>query len=330
MAAVIAALCMKRYEKMSRYGPAIDHLGNIFETKTAMCQYYGVDRTTYDKRIKNGLNVEQALKACRLPKKGQKSVDHLGNIFETKTDMCNHYHIDHTTFNKRIKNGWSLKDALTTPLRKHVVFDHNGITYDSTASMCEAYHITESLYSFRKDCGYSLEQRLCGKREGCIVDDKGYEYDTIEEMCNDKGVNASTFRTRQRRGASLRECLYGIGVDDEDTDIAILNKIFSMSFSSIRNACHHNNMAAHVYRNRRKKGYTIEESIGIIPLIGPTIRDCIVNEDFQVIENVSAAYFKCILNGRETILHHDDIIDYYRKNVLHTNQKGDTTDVNRT
>ena len=314
---------------MSRHEPAVDHLGNVFETKTAMCQHYGTDRTTYNKRIKKGLSIEQALSTGRIPKKGQKSVDHLGNIYETKTDMCNHYRIDRSVFNKRIKNGWSLEDALTIPLRKPTVFDHNGVAYDSIVSMCEMYRITESLYSSRKDCGYSLEYCLCGKKEDYVVDDKGYKYDTIEEMCKDKGINAKTFRTRQRRGASLRECLYGLGIDDEDTDIAILNRIFNMSFSSIRDVCHYNNMAAHVYRNRRKKGYAIEESIGIIPLIGPMIRNHVVDKSLQVIVNVNKAYFKCILNGRETILHHDDIIDYYRKNILCTKQKGDTLDVSR-
>ena len=42
-------------------------------------------------------------------------VDHEGKHYETKKDMCEAWDIPLSTFNKRIKFGWSIKDALTLP-----------------------------------------------------------------------------------------------------------------------------------------------------------------------------------------------------------------------
>lgn len=297
-----------------------DHLGNEFKTKTEMCNHYGVDRNRFNDRIKRGYSVERALNKGRITermgKKGVSCVDHHGNTFATKKDMCTHYGIDRTTFNARIKKGWTIEKALTTPLRKKKIQDHNGVCYESLELMCEEYHITKEVYVLRETKGYTLKERLCGIAGQSVVDDKGYRYDTLDEMCTMYGINKSTFRTRKRRGASLKECLYGVGVDDESKDIFVINKYFGTSFLSIRQACHHNGMAAHVYRNRRKKGYSIEESIGIVPLIGKYISNHVINDGLTVQHNIMQQYFLCIRNGEETIMTHDEIIDYYRQNIL--------------
>ena len=47
-----------------------------------------------------------------------KYVDHLGNEFKNKEEMCRHYNISDKAFHSRRKYGWSLEKALTTPLSK--------------------------------------------------------------------------------------------------------------------------------------------------------------------------------------------------------------------
>ena len=44
--------------------------------------------------------------------------DHLGNEFENKTKMCEHYGVKKRNFEKRISRGWSLKRALTEVSKK--------------------------------------------------------------------------------------------------------------------------------------------------------------------------------------------------------------------
>jgi hypothetical protein len=41
--------------------------------------------------------------------------DHLGNEYPSITAMCKAYNIPTQTYGMRIKQGWSVKDALTTP-----------------------------------------------------------------------------------------------------------------------------------------------------------------------------------------------------------------------
>ena len=45
----------------------IDHLGREFVSKGQMCAYYGISRTTFDRRKAKGLNLKQCLTS---PKKG--------------------------------------------------------------------------------------------------------------------------------------------------------------------------------------------------------------------------------------------------------------------
>ena len=47
------------------------------------------------------------------------TVDHLGNRFNTHSDMLRHYNISYDIFGDRIRRGWSLEEALTIPRYKN-------------------------------------------------------------------------------------------------------------------------------------------------------------------------------------------------------------------
>lgn len=91
---------------------------------------------------------------------GIKCVDHLGNIFSSKTAMASYYGISNRRLHARLKAGFSLEDALTKPLVNYSVCDHLGHTYKSIEDMCTHYGITASLYKDRIHRGYSVEKAL--------------------------------------------------------------------------------------------------------------------------------------------------------------------------
>ena len=98
----------------------IDHLGNKYKNITDMCNHYNITTDTYYYRIKAGWSIENAL----LAKKSEKALgitcqDHLGTVYSSKSEMCKKYGINRCTFNQRIKNGWSLEDALTKVTEKN-------------------------------------------------------------------------------------------------------------------------------------------------------------------------------------------------------------------
>lgn len=70
------------------------------------------------------------------------------------------------------------------------------------------------------------------------------------------------------------------------------------------------------YRARQNNGFSKEECLGVIPLINQRVSMVKVDGALTILHSVTNPYFECVLHQKHTILHHDDIVDYYRKNVL--------------
>ena len=135
-----------------------DHLGNIFPTRKAMCEFWGVPYKYFTTRLQNGWDLERALttpfkkygvfyngKHYKTQKELAETLgvspnkvrwylendkplseildkkiiqDHLGNEFKTYKEMASYWGISIDAYNKRKKNGWSLKDSLTIPINE--------------------------------------------------------------------------------------------------------------------------------------------------------------------------------------------------------------------
>ena len=101
--------------------PCKDHLGNEFKSKAALCRHYGISTELFTQRQLKGMSLEDSLKPAGIsPWAGKKCKDHLGNEFKTRKEMTQHYNVPFNVFSNRLYNGWSLKDALTTPVRSRI------------------------------------------------------------------------------------------------------------------------------------------------------------------------------------------------------------------
>ena len=58
-----------------------DHLGNVYSTKSAMCEAYGITMNTFNGRIANGYTLEEALTGNY--DTSWTCFDHLGNKFKS-------------------------------------------------------------------------------------------------------------------------------------------------------------------------------------------------------------------------------------------------------
>lgn len=76
------------------------------------------------------------------------------------------------------------------------------------------------------------------------------------------------------------------------------------------------NISEEDYQSRIKAGYSLEEALDVIPLLNSEISDLEVDENFMILNCIDECYFHCMVNGREAVYHHDEIIDYYREHVL--------------
>lgn len=93
----------------------------IFCSTAELAEAYGKTEACIYNRINlYGWSLDDAVhKPVKETNRGMPCKDHLGNDYISKSAMTAAYHISNNIFHSRIKNGWSLKDALTVPVKRH-------------------------------------------------------------------------------------------------------------------------------------------------------------------------------------------------------------------
>lgn len=146
-----------------------DHRGRKFKSCEEMCDFWGVDLDVYRCRVHSlKWTKERALTTIvktririKLP-----TVDHQGRSFENFEQLARNYAMCPKTLKNRLKNGMSLEEALTMPVRRgqHVQCkDHLGTVYWTFTDMCERWGTKYNTFISRLNRGLSVEE--CLKKE---------------------------------------------------------------------------------------------------------------------------------------------------------------------
>ena len=94
-----------------------DHLGNKFMSIKEMAEHYGIEYGTLAYRLRKGYSMEEALtKESKYFQTQKKCCDHNGVEYDSVLDMLKAYGIKKHNFYQRLKRGWTLERALTTPV----------------------------------------------------------------------------------------------------------------------------------------------------------------------------------------------------------------------
>ena len=85
-----------------------------------LCKKYNVSLRVFKERTNAGWSVDKALRTrYRKPQQNKHTVYGINNDkYKSEEDMCKAYGINRTTFKMRIKAGWGLEKALTTPVKE--------------------------------------------------------------------------------------------------------------------------------------------------------------------------------------------------------------------
>lgn len=201
-----------------------DHLGNKFESKRKMCEYYNIAYYTYLDRLRRGLSMEESLTSYELGK--VKCKDHLGNEFNSIKEMCKYWKVTIGAYCSRRKRGLSIEDCLTMESEHSSITDHLGNKFHSKSDLCSFYNIPCNTYRYRIKCGWSQEKALTTKVNGNITEESrtdylGNQFNSIEEMCEYYGITKETYEGRIQRGWTKRKALLtlaeeGRTVSEED------------------------------------------------------------------------------------------------------------------
>lgn len=100
-----------------------DHLGNVFVSKAEMCRYWKVNFSTFQGRLLHGDSLEEALTGEEKKKNKKEITDHMGNNYTSIEEMTREYGISSSALRCRLRNGWSLEDALTIQMKERTAKD---------------------------------------------------------------------------------------------------------------------------------------------------------------------------------------------------------------
>ena len=242
-----------------------DHLGNIYKTKTEMCNAWGISLSTYMFRISSGYSVKEALTTPLKPMNATLCKDHLGNIYKTKTEMCRAWGITYTsTLDIRLARGLSLEEALTYDSKNAYNIakpctDHLGNVFDSENSMCQTWGVSRTAYRNALAKGYSsgeaLFNALVKTRNHVCQDHLGTIYKSEAEMCRHWGVSCNAYEKRRKRGFSVEKAL------TYSNDRFACQDHLGNTYKNHRELCKHWGISIATFRARISRGYSLEEAL---------------------------------------------------------------------
>ena len=194
-----------------------DHLGNKFNSFIDMCKYWDKTDLLVNNRLGRGWSLEDALERPKKESSVKNIVyDHLGNEFNTKTDMCKYWGIEIKRLYSRTRNGWSLQEALETPVgetpKSKLVYDNLGNSFNTFKELCSYYNMPHNEVRARLKIGWSLEDALnipIGKdrKNKAYYDHLGNKFNTLRRMCEYWNINVDTYLTRIKKGMSVKSAL---------------------------------------------------------------------------------------------------------------------------
>ena len=201
----------------------------------------------------------------------KKCKDHLGNEFDSISDMCRHWGVSRATFDSRLKVGYTLEQSLSgknivSKSEGRVCTDHLGNEFDSQIDMCRHWGVDERTFYRRLQRGYSVEQCLTGrdidkgtgKKKSC-EDHLGNSFNSQADMLRYWGVTAPVYYNRLKLGHSLESCLTGRGVIDRERKTCTDHT--GKEFESISAMCKYWNVNIATYYSRLRKGWSIEQCL---------------------------------------------------------------------
>lgn len=94
-----------------------DFKGRVFSSAKSMAKEYKVSSTTLLRMLDGGKSTEEVThflsQRVVQTRRGVTCSDHLGNSYHTKSEMLKQWGMSKSTFDGRLRRGWSLEEALT-------------------------------------------------------------------------------------------------------------------------------------------------------------------------------------------------------------------------
>ena len=248
-----------------------DHLGKEYPSLAAMARAYGHMPDVLSTRLKRGWDLETALLTPDHGRRTGVCRDHLGNCFLDKKSMAEAYGIDPKLCIMRLKRGWSVEKALTTPVAScspKICRDHLGREYPSISAMAREYGIDFSMLMNRLKAGLSLEDALTLPNFHTTKDHLGNVYPSKKAMLEAYGIHKNTFDQRIAAGASLEDALTAKSHALRKVDGQLKPKQDGKgnTYQNLKGMCDPLGISVSAYHTRKRFGIPIDHPNRIHPV----------------------------------------------------------------
>lgn len=293
-----------------------DHENNVFKSLSDMAKHWNIAESTLQARIVDKkMSIKDALTLTEADMHflNHKFTDHLGNVFASKSKMCKHWNIPTQVYFGRISLGWSIKDSLETPVttvpnNAKQVKDHEGNTFESVSKMCKHWNMTRSTYNARLKKGYTIKDALTKPiakinvtKKQKWTDHLGNNYDSMNQMCDKYNITHHTFKTRLDLGWSIEDALTKPNVihSKEITDYC------GRIFPTIADFCHFYNMPVYMLHGKNRTDKEIQR------LMRLNFKPGLVLDDIKIVKNLDFPYSIVRKNNHEVIYTFEQILHVY-------------------
>lgn len=234
---------------------SVDHLGNSFKSKAAMCKYYGVSVGDYYRRLNQGYSLEEILEG-RIKRRPTKA----GYTMSEIRSFAAQSGISVYVLWKRLSKGMSVDEAIDMGCKssKLAVVGHDGVEYPSISAYCRVYGMKPYVFRHWRDRGLTAQEiyDLVKEREEQVIDHEGVKYVSIKAMCDAWGVDYQFYRKKLLEGCTKEEILT-FGPASSRTLVDHTGR----RFKKVDDLCKHWGIPRYVLNYRLRKGWLLEEAL---------------------------------------------------------------------
>ena len=286
-----------------------DHLGNTYTSLSEMCKHYNIPQKTVMGRIHNcKWSIEKALTTPvqTIPGNSKAVTDHLGNKFESTSELCRFYNIKLSMYKERLKLGWTVEQAITTPAKnmkivKKECTDHLGNKFTSLNEMCKAYNLTRYCYSSRLKLGWTQEKALTTpyviNAKPC-TDYKNQNFATLKDLAN--YYNLQDYSLQGKKFKNHEDLIDKIIKQYKNKKLGNILIVKCIKFPYFHIKIQNNDHILHID--------TILDNYHNSDDFQPILQTKTPNKKIQVISRVKFPYYKIQVDNNELILSYWDII----------------------
>lgn len=141
-----------------------------------------------------------------------------------------------------------------------VMVDKKVISYSTIKEACNTHNVKLTTYYYRRSIGRSLEESLG------IIDKK----ESLAEIAKVNGISYEKLRGRLRHGWTLEQALEHAPRERHSchgVEIEVYKDNQLITYDNIRLACTANGISVDTFYKRKKKGYSLEQILGITPIV---------------------------------------------------------------